>query len=603
MLPVLLALASLAQETGEPLQPPPVLLDRELATWAAMPPAPGAWRLEGGLLVGRGTPLGFLRSRRALGDLRLSFRWRRPEGGPAPTVLLRSAALPETGAARPAGIALDLPDPGDREWHRVRVELRGKTLRQQADGAAPEERQVPEGRGHLAFAADGRPLEIGELEVVALGPPPPSPLPPPEEDWRALYNGADLSGWRRGEEARSHWHAEGERLVFDGGGDHLWTLADFADVELVLDWRWPAPPVRREVPVVLADGSVARNPDGSPRLIEIADAGDSGVFLRGSEKAQVNLWCWPVGSGGIYGYRTDAALPPEIRAAATPARPADRPPGEWNRLRVLLRGERVRVWVNGTPVVPDAWLPGLPPRGPLGLQAHGSPVEFTNLYVRSLPSFPSTRPEPNRHRPERLQALVQEARVHRDAPVVFLGDGVVEQFATRGRTAWQHFYGDGRGLNLGLAWERTENLLWRLQAGQLDGLRPRLVVLEIGGENLLAGHTPEQVTAGVAAVLDELRRRLPATCQILLLAVLPRGASPADPLRASIRETNSRLADLADGKRVHWFDPGWALVEADGSLSPDVSWDGHHLTVTGYRLLAVALEPVVSRLLGEAPSK
>ncbi len=602
MLSALLALSCLVQDSGDGR--PPLLLDlleRDLASWVAMPPAPGAWDMAGDTLQVRGEPEGCLRSRAAWQEFRLAFAWRRPEGGPAPGILVGAGALPEAGGPWPRGQRLPLPEPGDAAWHQVEAEGRAGRLRIRLDGGPPRDLPVEDLRGHLAILADGHPLEIRDLRLE--GKPAEgeegSPLAP-EEDWQALYNGADLSGWRRAAENAAHWQPAGRILRGDGLGEHLWTMATFQDLELVLDWRWPAPPVQREVPVVLPDGTFARDARGQRRLVEVADAGDSGLFLRGSEKAQVNLWCWPLGSGGIYGYRTDADLPEEIRKAATPARAADRPPGEWNRLRVFLRGERIRVWVNGIQVLEEAHLPGLPPQGPLGLQAHGSPVEFTNLYVRRLPSLPTTRPEPNDHRPGRLETLADRARIHQDTPLVFVGDGVVEQFATRGRTVWARFFGGRGGLNLGLDWERTENLLWRLQAGHLDGLRPRLLILEIGGENLRIGHTPRQVAAGVQLILEELRGRLPRETRVLLLGILPRGTTPADPLRPAIREANALLAGLADGERIHFVDPGWALVEADGSLSPEVSWDGHHLTVLGYRLLAVALEPAIRRLLGEA---
>jgi hypothetical protein len=105
----------------------------------------------------------------------------------------------------------------------------------------------------------------------------------------------------------------------------------------------------------------------------------------------VNIWCWPIGSGEIYGYRTDMSLPAEVRAAATPKLCADHPPGEWNHFRITLQGERITVVLNEKTVIDDARLPGVPAKGPIGLQHPGSPltvdmpVEFKQLLIKELP--------------------------------------------------------------------------------------------------------------------------------------------------------------------------------------------------------------------------
>jgi hypothetical protein len=204
-------------------------------------------------------------------------------------------------------------------------------------------------------------------------------------DFRTLFNGVDLSGWREGPELEGHWTVNDWVLAYDGEGETLWTQESFGDFELIADWRWTAEPVEREVPIVNFDGSVSVDSEGQERTARILDAGDSGLLLRGSDKAQVNIWCWPIGSGEVFGYRTDASLAPEVRAAVTPWVAADAPLGDWNRFHITLIGDRLDVVLNGKTVIEDAQLPGLPERGPLGLQHHGSPIEFANLYVRRMP--------------------------------------------------------------------------------------------------------------------------------------------------------------------------------------------------------------------------
>ena len=103
-----------------------------------------------------------------------------------------------------------------------------------------------------------------------------------------------------------------------------------------------------------------------------------------SGKAQVNITCNTVGSGEMYGYRTDKKMPPEVRSGAIPKVKADAPLGQWNRFVITLKSDRLTVVLNGQTVIDQEQLPGLPARGPIGLQHHGDPVEFANLFIKEL---------------------------------------------------------------------------------------------------------------------------------------------------------------------------------------------------------------------------
>ena len=80
---------------------------------------------------------------------------------------------------------------------------------------------------------------------------------------------------------------------------------------------------------------------------------------------------WPIGSGEVYGYRTDRNMPAEVRAAVTPKKRMDNPRGEWNTFEITLKADRLWVKLNGEEVITDAQLPGMPETGPLALQHHG----------------------------------------------------------------------------------------------------------------------------------------------------------------------------------------------------------------------------------------
>ncbi len=173
------------------------------------------------------------------------------------------------------------------------------------------------------------------------------------------------------------------------------TDREFSDFELRVEWRIKETPFTNpNVPYILPDGSEARDTAGKPLKLSLPDS-DSGIILRGDVKNQVNIWCWPAGSGEFYGYRTDPKMPAEVKAAVTPRTQADKPVGEWNQFRIMMRGDRVTVLLNGKTVVSEAQLPGVAARGAIGLQHHGgkkdgqwnsppSLLQFRNISVREV---------------------------------------------------------------------------------------------------------------------------------------------------------------------------------------------------------------------------
>jgi hypothetical protein len=171
---------------------------------------------------------------------------------------------------------------------------------------------------------------------------------------------------------------------FDGKGKSLWSDESYGDFEMICDWRWTSEHQgKMQRPVIGADGRTVKNDDGSDKTVEVEER-DSGIYLRGSSKSQVNIWSWPVGSGEVYGYRTDPLMSAEVRAGVTPKMPADAPIGEWNRFRIRMVGETLNVWLNDKHVIVDARLPGVAKQGPIALQSHGCPIEFYNAMIQRL---------------------------------------------------------------------------------------------------------------------------------------------------------------------------------------------------------------------------
>lgn len=218
----------------------------------------------------------------------------------------------------------------------------------------------------------------------------------------SLFNGKDLTGWKLPEEDNGHWKVVDGVIDYDAKSEakkdkNLWSEKNYKDFVLKLDWRLkPDAGYMNKVPVILPDGSHKKGDDGKELRVEIEDV-DSGIYLRGSSKSQVNIWMWPIGSGEVYGYRTDAKMPAEVRAGVTPKKKADKPRGEWNAFEITLKGDRLWVKLNGEEVIANAELPGIPSEGPLALQHHGgfnaktnswsgppSLVQFRNISIKEL---------------------------------------------------------------------------------------------------------------------------------------------------------------------------------------------------------------------------
>ncbi|MBB4594924.1 platelet-activating factor acetylhydrolase IB subunit [Xanthomonas cannabis] len=185
--------------------------------------------------------------------------------------------------------------------------------------------------------------------------------------------------------------------------------------------------------------------------------------------------------------------------------------------------------------------------------------------------------------------------------VVMIGDSITHFWAgppqaTRvsGPASWQWLYGKRPVLNLGFGWDRTQNVLWRIRQGELDGLDPRWVVVHIGTNNLTGtaqsrASTPAEAAQGVEAVVSEVRRRLPNS-KLILMAIMPRGRSAGDPQRAPIAETNRLLRTrYARDPAVRLVDIGPQLLQPDGSLPEALMPDGTHPSEAGYRIWAQAL--------------
>jgi len=220
------------------------------------------------------------------------------------------------------------------------------------------------------------------------------------EGFTALFNGTDFTHWKVPEGDNGHWRIVDGVIDYDAQSEApedkcLWTEEAYGNFILQLDWRIKETPyLNPNVPIIKPDGTHKLDANGEPIRITVPDS-DSGLYVRGTSKAQINIWCWPVGSGEVYGYRMDQSMPAEVRAGVTPRVNADNDIGQWNRFVITVRGNRLTVELNGKVVLEDAELPDLPETGPIALQHHGakrdgawagppSLVQFRNIFIKKL---------------------------------------------------------------------------------------------------------------------------------------------------------------------------------------------------------------------------
>ena len=187
--------------------------------------------------------------------------------------------------------------------------------------------------------------------------------------------------------------------------------------------------------------------------------------------------------------------------------------------------------------------------------------------------------------------------------IVFIGDSITHRWGggpmgpgdntpPTGRTIWDVYFKPWGAANLGFGWDRTENVLWRIEQGELDGIHPEAFVVLIGTNNV-GLNTPAEIGDGVKAIVDSIRSRHPQA-KIVLLDVLPRGEKAESPDRAAVAEINRELNRIGG---VEHLNVGAELLQPDGSISPSIMSDFLHPTQDGYRIIAQKLDRILKQSL------
>ena len=177
--------------------------------------------------------------------------------------------------------------------------------------------------------------------------------------------------------------------------------------------------------------------------------------------------------------------------------------------------------------------------------------------------------------------------------VVFFGDSITAYWSKHD-VLWQAMTSGLHAANFGVPSDRTQEMLWRIGDGEFSGLKPRLIVVMAGTNNISARDSDDDIVHGVKAVIAALHDTCPGST-ILLLGVLPMGNSPS-PSRDKVAALNAKLSGLTHGKDVQFLDFGAGLIGSDGTISKDMLCDGVHPGDAGYQLWARAMAPVMAQL-------
>ncbi len=224
-----------------------------------------------------------------------------------------------------------------------------------------------------------------------------------------------------------------------------------------------------------------------------------------------------------------------------------------------------------------------------------------------IPEHSATLPKPRDESWIERHELIKRHAARNPVDLVFLGDSIVHQWMVKARDVWEEYYGERDAVNFGCGGDRTEQILWRIDDGAFDDIRPSLVVLQVGTNNTRAKHgnptnSAQEIADGVAAIVLRLRTKLPQA-RILVLGMFPRGiGGPQLRVRRLIAAANEILEEMMAGQDgVVYLDISNRFTEEDGTISREVMADYLHPTRHGYRIWAAAIEDVVKELLGDEP--
>lgn len=206
-----------------------------------------------------------------------------------------------------------------------------------------------------------------------------------------------------------------------------------------------------------------------------------------------------------------------------------------------------------------------------------------------------------------LMKQIEDEAKEQKPEVIFLGDSITDGWRRDGKDTWEQYYAKRNSLIAGVPGDRTEHVLWRLDQPAMKNLKPRLVVLLIGTNNLSANRSTDDTVLGVHTVVQRIRELYPES-KLLVLGILPRGTGKGQPQPALAKdepqcrqafEINTKTAKLNNGKDIIYCDVGQRFLTANGALNLELMPDTLHPNSAGHVAMAEEIEPWVAWLLDE----
>jgi lysophospholipase L1-like esterase len=232
------------------------------------------------------------------------------------------------------------------------------------------------------------------------------------------------------------------------------------------------------------------------------------------------------------------------------------------------------------------------------------PVEADPLTAKQIPPADQPAPRPGKaHFYELHDSFLKRGKAG-PIDLLFLGDSITEHWA-KAPEVWGKYYGAFHPANFGIGGDATQNVLWRIEQGELDGLSPRVLILLLGTNNT-ATHTAEEIVAAQKKLLSQIRQKLPKT-KVLLLALFPRGPRKNSQGQWEdgvtrmkvIDKINAGLPKLADGRTVRFLNINDKFLDASGKIPDALMPDQLHPGVAGYEVWAQAMQPLLLEMLKE----
>lgn len=189
--------------------------------------------------------------------------------------------------------------------------------------------------------------------------------------------------------------------------------------------------------------------------------------------------------------------------------------------------------------------------------------------------------------------------------VVFIGDSITHFWGSavdgaQAQPRWKKAFGAWTTLNAGFGWDRTQNVLWRLDHGLLDGISPKAVAIMIGTNNIggtgnAPANTAEEIFAAICRIVERVREKCPKT-KVVLSNVLPRGEKPTEIWRTKGQAVNKLLkAKFAGDAEVAYIEVYDEFLAADGLLTKEIMPDATHPSDKGYDIWAAKLVPELAK--------